>query len=121
QYLRVPYGKEHPLRIRTAPCSACATPVGGIHHAGCAVEECPLCRKPFKSCACEAKWFEQDEDAEAEEPGPALVTTWRAPPPKPSGPRPVGGRRRTRAALMWLVVVVLVALLLWLVDPGRGG
>src|SRR4051812_44831435 len=88
QYLRVPYGEEHPLVVRAAPCAACATPVGGIHHAGCAIEECPLCRKPFKDCACEAKWFPPEDDAE-EEPGLPAVAVRRAPRPTSSEPSPL--------------------------------
>lgn len=51
-YMRVRYGDEHPLRPVSESCPRCGTPPKGIHHAGCDVEECPLCRKPFVACRC---------------------------------------------------------------------
>ncbi len=38
-------------------CHDCGIVHGGIHHSGCDVERCPMCKGQFISCGCE------DEDS----------------------------------------------------------
>lgn len=53
-YERVRYGDEIAAGAQETPwCHDCGTPVGGFHHPGCAVEECPLCKKTVQSCECD--------------------------------------------------------------------
>lgn len=33
-------------------CGDCGVRVGGIHHLGCDVPRCPLCRRQMISCGC---------------------------------------------------------------------
>ncbi len=44
--------KHWSLDDEKTPCDACLTPRGGVHHPGCCIEECPVCRWPFASCDC---------------------------------------------------------------------
>jgi len=54
-YEPLPWGKER--RSGRAPanfaCADCGTPSGGIHHHGCDVEECPVCRGQAIGCRCD--------------------------------------------------------------------
>lgn len=38
-------------------CFDCGTPLGGVHHPGCDIEQCPACRGQALSCGCS---FEED-------------------------------------------------------------
>jgi hypothetical protein len=54
------WGKERtrPRWKAEGPCPDCATPVGGIHHHGCDIEQCPNCMGQALSCGCQ----ESDDD-----------------------------------------------------------
>lgn len=55
QYERVRYGDEKRSNFNQeyAFCRGCGTPVGGYHHPGCEIEECPLCKKTVLNCECD--------------------------------------------------------------------
>lgn len=48
---RLPHGSEHHGTALT--CYDCATQIGDLHVAGCAVERCPSCGDQFAFCYCE--------------------------------------------------------------------
>lgn len=54
---RLPYGAETmwPGARSTKPCRDCGVHLGGAHHPGCAVEQCPVCAAQLFCCDCE-KW-----------------------------------------------------------------
>ena len=56
-YEPLPWGQERKPRRSPAgfPCKDCATPLGGIHHHGCDVEECPVCHGQAISCSCDER------------------------------------------------------------------
>ncbi len=63
EYAPVMYGQE--TRFRKPPttstthdgrCHDCRVLIGGYHHSGCDIEECPVCHRQLISCEC-------DEDA----------------------------------------------------------
>jgi len=64
-YEPIPWGKER--RFRRVPgrpsCPDCGTPPGAVHHHGCDVEECPVCRGQAIGCSC-------DERGEWDHPAP---------------------------------------------------
>ena len=50
-------------------CGDCSAPRGGMHHPGCDLERCPLCRGQAISCGCR---FDEDgpaDDDDLEEEG----------------------------------------------------
>jgi len=52
-YKPIPYGQE--TRINwdySVRCHDCNVQVGGLHHPGCDVEECPVCHGQLISCGC---------------------------------------------------------------------
>jgi hypothetical protein len=55
-YPPVRWGDETPRGTWRAdrPCSDCGTPRGGVHHPGCCVEQCPVCRDQVMTCNCHA-------------------------------------------------------------------
>jgi hypothetical protein len=57
-----PQGRPH--QIIDFPCRDCNTPVGGVHHPGCCVEQCPTCGGQSLSCPC---FTDPDEDEYADE------------------------------------------------------
>jgi hypothetical protein len=54
-YDRVPYGSEQLMAAftRQPTCPECGVDLGGFHHNGCDLEECPKCHKPRKTCRCD--------------------------------------------------------------------
>lgn len=52
----VRYGDERRygpmLPEKNEHCHDCGCPVGGLHHPGCDMEECPFCRGQLITCAC---------------------------------------------------------------------
>jgi hypothetical protein len=53
-YQPVRWGEENRLTCWRAatPCGDCFTPIGGAHHPGCDLEECPACGDQLISCGC---------------------------------------------------------------------
>lgn len=52
----VRFGQERP-KWRGATCGDCGVLRGGLHHLGCDVQQCPLCRGQMLSCGCR---FDED-------------------------------------------------------------
>jgi hypothetical protein len=47
------WGEEGGTKGRVdVPCRDCGTPPGGVHHPGCCVERCPVCRGQAFGCPC---------------------------------------------------------------------
>lgn len=69
-----PYGAERrygPDDYEDPPrCGDCGAPLGGFHHLGCDMAECPNCRGQMISCGCR---FDEDGDDEDDEDGFAYV------------------------------------------------
>ncbi|HUC03846.1 MAG TPA: hypothetical protein VL961_00510 [Acidimicrobiales bacterium] len=59
-YQPVRWGAEKPPGSWdvSGPCTDCGTPVGGVHHPGCCVEQCPACLGQVLSCPCHAPFEE---------------------------------------------------------------
>ena len=53
-YSPVRWGQEPRPRHRYEPeeCRDCGTPMGGVHHPGCAMERCPACHGQAIGCGC---------------------------------------------------------------------
>lgn len=68
QYL----AREHPDRR----CHDCAVRVGGFHHPGCDVEECPRCGYQALSCECVAQ-LDELEDPRDYHPARNLPAEWK--------------------------------------------
>jgi hypothetical protein len=51
---RVRWGDERESRKWRVhlPCRDCGTPIGGVHHMGCCMEQCPACSKQAICCGC---------------------------------------------------------------------
>ena len=50
EYDRIPYrNDQHP---EPHFCHDCSSPVGGMHHLGCDMEQCPKCGRQLISCGC---------------------------------------------------------------------
>jgi Zn-finger nucleic acid-binding protein len=55
-YARIPYGNEYGSHIPFHKrCHDCHVKVGGIHHFGCDMERCPVCRGQLIACGCSSK------------------------------------------------------------------
>jgi hypothetical protein len=54
-YEPIRWGKEREFRRQKVKgrCGDCGTPVGGVHHPGCDMEECPRCHWQALSCGCQ--------------------------------------------------------------------
>ena len=55
RWKRVAYGAETRLAgtVAKARCGDCGVATGGVHHPGCAVEQCPVCGEQLFCCDCE--------------------------------------------------------------------
>jgi len=53
-YSPIRWGQEPRPRHRYEPeeCRDCGTPMGGVHHPGCAMERCPACHGQAIGCGC---------------------------------------------------------------------
>lgn len=68
-YEPIRWGSESSRYLRPTkfPCRDCATPLGGIHHPGCYVEQCPACQRgQALGCPCfdgpEEDWLAAQEE-----------------------------------------------------------
>lgn len=57
QYQSIPWGSETGSRAAfhrgiDGPCDSCRTPRGGVHHPGCCIAQCPVCRQQMFGCGC---------------------------------------------------------------------
>jgi len=50
---RLRYGTETNRPCGGARCHDCGVTTGGLHHPGCAVEQCPVCEQQLFCCDCE--------------------------------------------------------------------
>ena len=105
-YLRIRWGqKGSSIRPRgRSDCFGCLTPIGGLHHRGCDVEECPVCGGQAARCGCRessevgvrSRGFRRASSRRRQTPRwvycrvprPAVATGWSA------GPRVRGSGRR---------------------------
>jgi hypothetical protein len=47
------YGGERPINVHLADrCGDCGVVVGGFHHFGCDMEQCPRCGRQLITCDC---------------------------------------------------------------------
>jgi hypothetical protein len=61
---RCPYGAEPGWGRPTRRCGDCGVLPGSLHHPGCDVERCPLCRRQAISCGCRFDEDPLDDDDE---------------------------------------------------------
>ncbi len=50
---QIPLGEETQLNLVPHPCPECLIGMGGFHHLGCSVEQCPQCLGQLLFCICE--------------------------------------------------------------------
>jgi len=50
---QIPFGNERHLTLSSYLCSYCGVGIGGFHHPGCSIEECPTCKVRIMDCICE--------------------------------------------------------------------
>jgi hypothetical protein len=51
-YKPIPYGQETRVDFKAERCHDFNVEMGGYHHPGCDVEECPVCHGQIISCGC---------------------------------------------------------------------
>lgn len=49
--------RKHAGRLVGTRCGDCGTPRDGVHHPGCCLERCPVCRQQAMTCGCR---FDED-------------------------------------------------------------
>lgn len=67
QYELIPWGSETGSRAAfyravDGPCDSCNTPRGGVHHPGCCIEQCPVCRDQMFGCDCPFDEFDKFDE-----------------------------------------------------------
>lgn len=60
--MMVRYGKERRWPNPSKRCGDCGVGLGGYHHLGCDIQECPLCGRQLLSCGCAYDERERDQD-----------------------------------------------------------
>jgi hypothetical protein len=50
---QIPFGDELHSSLISRRCPECLAGIGGFHHLGCSVEQCPKCRGQLLYCICE--------------------------------------------------------------------
>lgn len=63
-YAPVRFGREWGMRGVKVRCGDCGVVPGAVHHHGCDMERCPLCRRQSISCGCRWAGEEADDDDE---------------------------------------------------------
>lgn len=53
----IKYGNERRWWHNSYCCPDCGAGIGEFHHPQCDIEECPVCRKPLRTCNCMAMRF----------------------------------------------------------------
>jgi hypothetical protein len=51
---QIPFGEESQLSLLPHKCPECLVGIGGFHHLGCGVEQCPKCHGQLLFCLCES-------------------------------------------------------------------
>ncbi len=59
---RVRWGSERHWRRTNQRCYDCGIALGGLHHLGCDIEECPSCGNQLLSCGCQTHDDDDDWD-----------------------------------------------------------
>ena len=50
---QIPYANETNAHLPPHHCPECYVGMGGFHHAGCGIEQCPECNGQVSLCLCE--------------------------------------------------------------------
>ncbi len=64
-YEPVRWGDERGYRFVvhvTSHCGDCGVPMGGVHHHGCDLEQCPACDGQAITCGCRDEKEDDEED-----------------------------------------------------------
>ena len=51
--VQIPLGEETQLNLIPHHCPECLVGMGGFHHLGCSIEQCPQCLGQLLFCLCE--------------------------------------------------------------------
>jgi len=54
---QTPFGDEPQSSLIAHRCPECLVGIGGFHHLGCSVEQCPKCRGQLLYCICKVKKY----------------------------------------------------------------
>ncbi len=60
-YDRRPFGSEARWIAKARRCGDCGVAVGGFHHLGCDIAQCPACGGQLLSCGCQFREYGADE------------------------------------------------------------